>query len=324
MRSLARKSHKRATLCVSAFPSFRRQIPSSRAQPSILCDVTEIPEHLLKRSRERRSAVGKGGDDDSGASSDATATPNVPATTAAASTPAPAAPSGPPARTAAPTPAAPPAPKPDPVYVQAAKQRRRIPFWAMATLSLLPLWAFMYVRAVTEPPEVVEGPLGVGAEIYSSCASCHGAAGGGGVGYPFSGGSVLETFPHIEDQVRYVYYGTEGYNAAGVEIYGNPDREGGPHITGNLGLMPAFGGQLTQYEIVSVICHERYTLGGADPTSEEWADEYETWCSEESPVFAELEAGTYDFTSTEAPVMGGAEITPIGPEAIPGSPPSAG
>jgi mono/diheme cytochrome c family protein len=286
--------------------------------------VTEIPEHLLKRSRERRSAVGKGGDDDSGASSDATATPNVPATTASASTPAPAAPSGPPARTAAPTPAAPPAPKPDPVYVQAAKQRRRIPFWAMATLSLLPLWAFMYVRAVTEPPEVVEGPLGVGAEIYSSCASCHGAAGGGGVGYPFSGGSVLETFPHIEDQVRYVYYGTEGYNAAGVEIYGNPDREGGPHITGNLGLMPAFGGQLTQYEIVSVICHERYTLGGADPTSEEWADEYETWCSEESPVFAELEAGTYDFTSTEAPLMGGAEITPIGPEAIPGSPPSAG
>ena len=117
---------------------------------------------------------------------------------------------------------------------------------------------------------------------------------------PFSGGSVLETFPHIEDQIRYVYYGTEGYNAADVEIYGNPDREGGPHVTGNLGVMPAFGGQLTQYEIVAVVCHERYTLGGADPTSEEYAEEYETWCSEESPVFAELEAGTYDYTSPEA------------------------
>lgn len=287
--------------------------------------MTEIPEHLLKRSRERRSAIGQGGDA-ADAPSDAAATSNAPATTPAATTPAaaPAAASGPPARTAAPAPAAPPPPKPDPVYVQAAKQRRKIPFWAMATLSLMPVWAFMYVRAVTEPPVVVEGPLGIGTEIYSSCASCHGAAGGGGVGYPFSGGSVLQTFPHIEDQIRYVYYGTEGYNAADVEIYGNPEREGGPHVTGNRGVMPAFGGQLTQYEIVAVVCHERYDLGGADPTSEEYAEEYETWCSEESAVFAELEAGTYDYTSPEAPTMGPAEITPIGPEAVPGSPPSAG
>jgi mono/diheme cytochrome c family protein len=287
--------------------------------------VTEIPEHLLKRSRERRSAIGQGGDAAADAPSDAPAASNTPATTPATTTPAAApAASGPPARTPAPAPAAPPPPKPDPVYVQAAKQRRKIPFWAMATLSLMPLWAFMYVRAVTEPPEVVEGPLGIGTEIYNSCASCHGAGGAGGVGYGFSGGAVLETFPLIEDQIRYVYYGTEGYNAAGVEIYGNPDREGGPHITGNQGVMPAFGGQLTQYEIVAVICHERYTLGGADPTSEEWAAEYETWCSEESPVFAELEAGTYDFTSPEAPTMGDVAIMPVGPEAIAGSPAPAG
>jgi mono/diheme cytochrome c family protein len=284
--------------------------------------VTEIPEHLLKRSRERRSAIGQGGD-----AADAAAAPaTTPATTTPATTTPAAAPaaSGPPARTPAPAPAAPPPPKPDPVYVQAAKQRRKIPFWAMATLSLMPLWGFMYVRAVTEPPEVVEGPLGIGAELYSSCASCHGAAGGGGVGYAFSGGAVLETFPHIEDQIRYVYYGTEGYNAAGVDIYGNPEREGGPHLTGGMGVMPAFGGQLTQYEIVSVVCHERYSLGGADPTSEQWAEEYETWCSEESPVFAQLQAGTYDYTSADAPEMGGAEIMPIGPEAIAGSPASAG
>jgi mono/diheme cytochrome c family protein len=287
--------------------------------------VTEIPEHLLKRSRERRSAIGQGGDAAADAPA-AAAGADAPATTPATTTPAAApAASGPPARTPAPAPCrAPPPPKPEPVYVQAAKQRRKIPFWAMATLSLMPLWAFMYVRAVTEPAEVVEGPLGVGAEIYSSCASCHGAGGGGGVGYAFSGGAVLETFPHIEDQIRYVHYGTEGYNAAGVDIYGNPDREGGPHLTGGMGVMPAFGGQLTQYEIVSVVCHERYSLGGADPTSEEYADEYETWCSEESPVFAELQAGTYDYTSPDAPVMGEAEIMPVGPEAIDGSPASAG
>ena len=287
--------------------------------------MTEIPEHLLKRSRERRSAIGQGGDAAADAPSDADAASNVPATTTPAAAPAAApAASGPPARTPAPAPAAPPPPKPDPVYVQAAKRRRKIPFWAMATLSLMPVWGFMYVRAVTEPPEVVEGQVGIGTEIYSSCASCHGAAGGGGVGYPFSGGSVLQTFPHIEDQIRYVYYGTEGYNAEGVEIYGNPEREGGPHVTGGLGVMPAFGGQLTQYEIVAVICHERYTLGGADPTSEEWAEEYETWCSEESPVFAELEAGTYDYTSPDPLDMGDVEIMPVGPAAIPGSPPSAG
>ena len=288
---------------------------------SILSEVTEIPEHLLKRSRERRAAVGQGGDDAGAADAPAAKTPattteTAPATTAAST------PAAPAARGAAPAPAAPPPPKPDPVYVQAAKQRRRIPYWAMATLSLLPVWTFMYVRAVTETPEVVEGPLGVGEEIYNSCASCHGAAGGGGVGYAFSGGSVLATFPEIEDQIRYVHYGTEGYNAAGVDIYGNPDREGGAHMTGGLGVMPAFGAQLTQYEIVAVVCHERYTLGGADPTSEEWAEEYETWCSEEAPVFTDLEAGTYDYTSPDAPDMGGAEITPVGPEAIPGSPPA--
>ena len=286
--------------------------------------MTEIPEHLLKRSRERRSAIGQGGDAAADAPSDAAAASNVPATTTPAAAPAAPAASGPPARTPAPAPAAPPPPKPEPVYVQAAKRRRKIPFWAMATLSQMPVWAFMYVRAVTEPPEVVEGPIGIGAEIYSSCASCHGAEGGGGVGYAFSGGEVLKTFPHIEDQIRYVFYGTEGYNAADVEIYGNPDREGGPHVTGNLGVMPAFGGQLTQYEIVSVVCHERYTLGGADPTSEEYAEEYETWCSEESPVFAALEGGVYDYTSPDAPELGEVEIMPIGPEAVPGSPASAG
>jgi mono/diheme cytochrome c family protein len=284
--------------------------------------VTEIPEHLLKRSRERRSAIGKG--DDAGASDETTSsTPATTASTAPATTAAAAAPAatGPAPRTAAPAPAAPPPPKPDPVYVEAAKKRKKIPFWAMATLSLMPVWAFMYVRAVTEPPEVVEGPLGMGAEVYGNCASCHGAAGGGGVGYPFEGQSVLQTFPHIEDQIRYVYYGTEGYNAAGVDVYGNPDRPGGPHVTGNLGVMPAFGGQLTQYEIIGVVCHERYTLGGADPTSEEWADEYETWCSPESEVFAAVEGGEYDYTSADSPIEG---VNPVGPEPIPGSPASAG
>lgn len=283
--------------------------------------MTEIPEHLLKRSRERRAAIGKGGDggDDSGSSESA------PASTPATTTPAAAAPAatGPAARAAAPAPEAPKPPKPDPAYVAAAKQRRKVPWWAMATLSLMPVWGFMYVRALTEAPEVAEGPLGLGAEIYGNCASCHGAGGGGGVGYAFTNGEVLDTFPNIEDQLRYVVYGTEGYNLEGIEIYGNPDREGGAHVTGAQGNMPAFGGQLTGYEILGVVCHERYTLGGADPASEEYEAEYEEWCSEESPVFVALEAGEFALGDDEVEAFTTAEgeeftITPIGSTPIAG------
>ena len=280
--------------------------------------MTEIPEHLLKRSRERRSAIGQG--DDSAAAPDAPAASTTPATTTPAATPVPAA-TGPAARTGAPAAATPPPPKPDPVYVQAAKQRKKIPFWAMAALSLMPIWAFMYVRAITESPEVLAGPLGEGAEVYGNCASCHGAAGNdsNSVGYPFAGEEVLQTFPHIEDQIRYVYYGTEGFNAAGIEIYGNPDRPGGPHITGGRGVMPQFASQLTQAEIIAVVCHERYTLGGADPTSEEFATEFETWCSPDSEVFHAVEAGEYDFTSPEGETFGEVEVAPVGPEPVDGS-----
>ena len=293
---------------------------SHRCPASILCQVTEIPEHLLKRSRERRAAIGQGGD--AGASDGAAAAPAAtPATTEKAVAPAAATSSGPPARSGPPSPDKVTPPNPDPAYVPAAKQHRKVPWWAMATLGLMPVWGFMYVRALTEAPEVVEGPLGIGAEQYGSCAACHGAAGGGGVGYAFSGGEVLATFPNIEDQLRYVYWGTGEYNLAGVEVYGNPDREGGPHLTNGLGVMPqqgsAAGGGLTDYEILGVVCHERYTLGGADPTSAEWAEEFEQFCSAESPVFAALEAGEFSLTSEDPESFVGAdgqefEVQPVG------------
>ena len=191
----------------------------------------------------------------------------------------------------------------------------------MATLGLMPVWGLMYVRALTAAPVEASGPLGEGAEIYGTCSSCHGGAGGGGVGYAFSGGEVLATFPNIEDQLRYVYWGTGQYNIAEVDVYGNPERDGGPHVTGALGVMPQqgemAGGGLTDYEILGVVCHERYTLGGADPTSEEWEEEFEHFCSEESPVFEALQAGEYSLTSEEAGTFSTAEgeeftIEPVG------------
>lgn len=272
--------------------------------------MTEIPEHLLKRSRERKSALSGDGAGAAPAATPARVETSTPATTTS---------SAPAGRAAAPAVPSAPAPKPDSFVVAAYKRRRRIPFWAMAALSLMPVWALMYARAVTEQPEEVAGPLGMGAEVYSGCAGCHGAAGGGGAGYAFAGGEVMKTFPHIEDQIRYVYFGTQGYNLAGVEIYGNPDREGGPHIAGALGVMPSqgslAGGALTDYEILAVVCHERYALGGADPTGD-FAEEFETWCSEESEIFVALEGGSSLATIHEE--FEG--VMPIGDMPVPGSP----
>ena len=158
----------------------------------------------------------------------------------------------------------------------------------------------------------------MGAEVYGGCAGCHGAGGGGGAGYAFTGGAVLETFPNIEDQLRYVYFGTPGYNLAGVEIYGNPDREGGARVAGAFGVMPSqgqdAGGSLSDYEILAVVCHERYELSGADPTAD-YAEEFETWCSEESEIFLALEGGTTLASLTD-------EFEDVAPlaEPIPGSP----
>jgi mono/diheme cytochrome c family protein len=288
--------------------------------------VTEIPEHLLRRSRERRAAIGKGdAGDESGDAGDATPaeTTPAPAASAPAATPAP---TGPARRGALPEPAQPEPPKPDPPYVAAAKARRRTPIWAMAALSLLPVWGFMYVRALTESPEQATGPVGHGEEVYSNCASCHGATGGGGVGYPLAEGEVLLTFPRIQDQLRYVSFGTEGYNAAGIEIYGNPEREGGVHTTGEQGVMPAFAGQLSASDIIAVVCYERYGLGGADPTSEEYAEEYEAWCADEAPVYIAVENAEYDLATGEPetfelPGGGSLTIDPVGSAPSEGLPP---
>jgi hypothetical protein len=193
----------------------------------------------------------------------------------------------------------------------------------------MPIWAFLYVRALTKPPEVATGPLGIGAQVYASCSSCHGASGEGGQGRPFADGEVLKTFPHIEDQLRFVYFGTAEYNQAGVAIYGNPDREGGPHEAGSFGVMPPWGanagGELTDAEILAVVCDERYTLGGADPDSDEYGQEFADWCADEAPIFANLEDGGTLADLADAGVTNaeGDPITiiPIGSEPVEGTPP---
>ena len=249
--------------------------------------MTEIPEHLLKRSKDRRTALSGGTP-----SAEPSASKEVAKQVTSSAAPAVAAEVAPP-----------PPPKPDPAYVVAAKTRKKIPFWAMATLSLLPVWAFMYLLAVTPQERVATGPMAVGETVYGACASCHGAAGQGGAGRVLHEGEVLKTFPHIEDMLNYVYTGSQPFVSAGLAVYGDPDREGGAHapLSYNGNAMPSqgetWGGGLTNYEILGVVCHVRYAVGGADPQGEQWSSEYATWCSEDSEIFAALQAGTVDFNT---------------------------
>ena len=253
--------------------------------------MTEIPEHLLKRSKQAKAKA-----DGAEAPADAPATSTAPATTEAAAAPAVAA--------KAVAPAAPVAPvvKPDSPVVAAYKQRRKIPVWAMVGLSILPVWAFMYVLALK--------PVAV---VATNCSGCHGAGGEGvGSAYGFVNGSVMKTFPHIEDQLRWVSYGTQKYTAAGIVIYGDPNREGGPHKTGaSGGQMPGWrgAGNLTDAEILASVCHERYDLGGGDVAS----DEYLLWCAPDSAIYAALKDGsaTFDTLHTKFAAEKVMEIGPV-------------
>ena len=128
--------------------------------------MTEIPEHLLKRSRDRRAALeGASGESPAAAEpdggGDAGGHTGIRAGDRTDSV-----------RTGRTQPGArsPPRrrlPSPTVSSVAAYKRRNRIPFWAMLALALLPLWAFMYARAVTTQAEAAAGPLAVGTDTYS-------------------------------------------------------------------------------------------------------------------------------------------------------------
>jgi mono/diheme cytochrome c family protein len=246
--------------------------------------VTEIPEHLLRRSRERRAALGLGGEEGAAPSGSPEAAPAA-GTPAVASAPTPA----PVPREPRPAPSQPPPPRPDPPYIAAAKRRRRIPFWVMPVVGLLPLWAYMYARGLEPPKKTVTGPVGAGQAIFASkCSSCHGPQGEGGVGYQLNDGQVLLSFPAIQKQFAFVYTGNKPY--VGLP-YGSGRHIGGQKGVG--GAMPAWGqadgGELTDVQINEVVCYERYGLGGGDVTSQEYAD----WCATDAPNFATVEASGF-------------------------------
>ena len=226
--------------------------------------MTEIPEHLLKRSKQARQKA-------TGVVDETVADAPQAAPTESANAPAVVGDAAPQVKAPVPLPEvdAPPPPPPEDPWVTLAKDRQKIPVWVMPILLFLPIWLILYVGTL-EAPDQEEGVLFEGGEIYAEhCASCHGNGGGGGIGPAFTNGAIHETFNDVEAQVAWVVHGTAGYQAAGIATYGDQDTpvgDGGAQ-------MPAFGDTLTAEELILAVMFERVELGGdTDPSEFELAD----------------------------------------------------
>ena len=236
--------------------------------------MVEVPEYLLERSRQRRAELSGGdavssssADDGAGAAaSSGSAVPSgvgaVPPSVAVSSQPAPSVQT---AVAAAPT-------RPDPPYVKAAKNRKKMPVWAASVMVCLPFWAIFYV-GMLEPPSSDELVLeSRGAAVFSTCASCHGADGAGtATGRQLNDGEVLLTFPALEGfnglahHLSWVYLGTQGYRDLGLDHYGDPERPGGQRQIDSFASGMSGFSNLSLDDLLSVVYYERIFHGELDP-----------------------------------------------------------
>ena len=214
--------------------------------------MTEIPEHLLKRSKERRAAIG---------GEEAPAAESAPSTETAAVEASPATPE-PVAAAVAATPE--PAPVPEPVRpeVAAAMRRKKIPFWALPVLVALPLWAYVYQATLEPAPTGELTPVEEGGAVYKSaaCSGCHGAGGAGSASVPALT-EVLATWPDYRDQMVWVRLGSNGWKEFS-DTYGAQNKPVG-------GGMPAHPG-LDDEELALVVLYERVEFGELEEGSEEY------------------------------------------------------
>jgi hypothetical protein len=67
------------------------------------------------------------------------------------------------------------------------------------------------------------------------------------------------------------------------------------------------GGSLTDAEILAVVCHERFTIGGADPLGANQI-EFDDWCAEDAPAWTALEDGSATFDNISETVTGAIEV----------------
>ncbi len=216
--------------------------------------MTDVPEHLLARSRERRAALGLGGGGEGG----------TPAPAAAAATgDSPGSVPAPVAAAAPPVPVEAPPPRVLPPYVQAAMRRPKVPVYALPVLALLPVWAFLYFGLLSPKPVALDPQLALGATLYATnCSGCHGAGGEGGTGRPLD--QVLTVFPNPEDHLIWIRDGNAALDPG--RPYGAPAVGRKAHTEG-YGTMPGFGGALDADQIAAIARYERVTFGGEDPAA---------------------------------------------------------
>ena len=223
--------------------------------------MTEIPEHLLKRSRERKAAL-SGESGDAEAPAEETSTAVEPAAPAAAA----------PAVAAAPLPDVPAEPfvKVAP-YVERYQERKKMPFWIAPVLLALPVWALFYVGTLERVPQGLTGLLGEGEELYieSGCSGCHGAEGGGGIGPALAGGEVHITFTSIEDQMAWIARGSAIVGTG--EPYSSPDSLRERRVAGQ---MPGYGlGASTELNIEQLLAVTLYERTQLEPDEDTAAEE---------------------------------------------------
>ena len=228
--------------------------------------MTEVPEYLLERSKSRRRALGLL-DDDGGGEAAGGGGGGGGAGVAEASGPSPTA-------VAPIEPKEVAAPPPEPAYVTAARTRSKPPSWiSIPLVASIAVWALVYVALLGESDAGAADPLEIGAELYAAnCASCHGAAGGGGVGRQLADGETVLTFPLLEEQFAFVRQGT-----VDGEPYGAESRPGGQRIGGSFGNMPGNWPNLTDAELYAIMRHEREGLAGEELGDEELEDREVTY-----------------------------------------------
>lgn len=214
--------------------------------------MTEVPEHLLRRARERRAAL-SGGDAGPDSTPVPTSSPSPEDATAASV-------SSEVAVAEAATPVLAEAPADTATAVAIAQARRtRVPVWVMPVLAALPFWGILYTGAFgSHEKKKVEDPLVLGQQVYgANCSSCHGASGEGVSGPALKNGAAVKTFKNDADHITWVRTGSQ--TKAKGTAYGDPNREGGQHKVTS-GIMPAFAGQLSDAQIADVVKYERERL----------------------------------------------------------------
>ena len=229
--------------------------------------MTEVPEHLLERTRQRRMALGLpvGGGGDAPASGGApTATATVVAGEAAPAVIDPAV-----ATAIAETPTSDVDIAPASPAVLAAESRRKAPWWAITALVALPLWGFFYANSLERPvsePTLIANGRALFAE--KGCSGCHGANGeGAGAGPPLT--EVHETFPEPERMALWIRLGSAGWaDEFGADTpYGAQGRLIGDTRGNNQ--MPGFGTtQLTDTELLEVMMYVRHGINAEIPITE--------------------------------------------------------